>query len=88
MTPLSEVLRDTHILITHNSNAAVEAVLEGVPVCVSPISAAYPMSTPLEDIERPRMPDRTEWLHSLAYGQFTLDEMRSGKALALIRERL
>jgi len=86
--PFNSALRDAFIVVTHNSNAAVEAVIAGVPVCVSPVSAAYPMSTPIAELERPRKPDRTAWAYSLAYSQFTIPEMKNGTAIRIIRNQL
>lgn len=82
LTPLSLALQDAHCLITFNSNAAIEAVLEGVPVFVG-LSAARPLGRcdrQLHHLEDPLYPEREPHLHALAYGQFTLQEMRSGFA--------
>lgn len=85
---LPEVLKNAHCLVTPSSNAAVEALQQGVPVSVCPLSAAWPLSTPLESIEDPVRGDREQWANSLAHGQFTLDEMRSGLAWEMIKEAL
>lgn len=83
---LTSVLRDAHCLVTHSSNAAVDAVISGVPVvCLGP-SACKPVSTQMKDIETPNYPDRLSWAFDLAYRQFTLDEMRSGEAWELLNE--
>ncbi len=69
-------------LVTHMSSAAVEAVLQGVPVFVTGLCAATPMASgALSDIETPKTPDgRRRWTAWLAGRQWTLDEMRSGMA--------
>jgi hypothetical protein len=78
---LAEDLYDCWALVTHSSNAAVDAVIAGVPVFVDEASAAAPVGNlDLAQIEQPVMPDRTRWLHSLACQHFTLDEMRDGTA--------
>lgn len=82
---LSEALRDAHALITFNSNAATEAIIQGVPSFVlAPCHAASPVANrDLAKIDNPWWPDddlRHCWAHSLAYGQFHIDEMRSGQA--------
>jgi hypothetical protein len=84
MPDLEEVLRTAHAVVTFNSNAAVEAVLAGVPVFTTELSAAAPVGlTDLSRIEEPIRPDREPWCHHLAYGQFTQEEMRDGTALSL-----
>ncbi len=78
-TPLSDVLADAHAVVAFNSNAAVEAVIAGVPVFVAPINAAAPVGrTDFARIETPIYPDREPWCWSLAYGQWTLDELKDG----------
>ncbi len=85
--PLEAALRKAHALVTHSSNVAVEAVIAGTPVFVSPTSAAAPMGrTDLAGIESPVFPDRDAWLAYLAYCQYSLEEMRSGKAWRLLLE--
>jgi hypothetical protein len=63
-------------LVTHSSAAAVTAALLGVPAIVSPMSALYSMrwSTATEHDER------RDYLNVLADNQWTLDEIRAGKA--------
>lgn len=86
--PLAKRLQDCHCVVTYSSNVAVEAVLAGVPAIVSTRSAAWPVSGTVEQleqtIERPPMPERQQWAAGLAYGQFTLDEIRSGYAKAVL----
>jgi len=83
--PLAERLRDCWCVITGHSNVAVEALLAGIPAFVSRESAAAPMAGMIEtiehSIERPSTPEGREgWAASLAYGQFTLEEIRQGMA--------
>ncbi|MBC2669070.1 hypothetical protein H7F53_07940 [Novosphingobium piscinae] len=83
--PLPQALADAHALVTHSSNVAIEAACLGTPVFVAPTSAAAPIGlTDLGMIERPRYPKRQGWLAHLAYGQFTLEEITSGKAWDLL----
>jgi hypothetical protein len=85
--PLAEALSKAHALVTHSSNGAIEAVMAGVPVFVSPSSAAAPMGlTDLSLIETPVYPDRHKWLAHLAYCQFSFEEMRSGAAWRILLE--
>lgn len=85
-TPLGGVLEDCHCLVTHSSNAAVDALVEGIPVCTLGDSAASYLSTPIAQIETPRYPPREEWCFAVAYHQFTIEEMHNGTAWRLIKE--
>lgn len=82
--PLADRLAGCHAVVTWTSNVAVEAVCAGTPAFVGPESAAAPVATGLEYLERlieaPLMPEREAWAASLAFGQFDLAEIRSGFA--------
>jgi len=79
-------LADAHALVAHGSIAAVEAAIMGCPVFVDHISAAKHVGlTDLKQIETPVYPDRTQWLHSLAYHQFNEAELCDGTLWRLIR---
>lgn len=84
--PLYDELKDAHCLVAHGSIAAVESVVMGCPVFVEPISAAALVGqTDLSKIDHPVFPDRTRWLHSLAYCQFNEKELCDGTLWKLIR---
>jgi len=83
---------DVFALVTFNSNAAVESIFHGIPVfTLAPANAASPVaSQQLEKIETPYYPDQDklfEWGCHLAYGQFHVDELRSGKAKHILEEQ-
>lgn len=83
--PLYEELAGAHCLVTHGSVAAVEAVVMGYPVFVDPHSAAALVgSTDFTAIERPVYPDRTKWLHSLAYNQWNENELVDGTLFRML----
>ena len=75
-------LSDAHCCVTFNSNSAVEAAIEGVPVfAFDEGSMALPIAnTQWSKIENPDTPSRERWLNELAYCQWTPDEMRAGLA--------
>jgi hypothetical protein len=75
---IKEALKDCWCLVTHSSNTAVDALLEGVPVITLGESAVAGLSWKFGHIENPHWPDRETVLWGLADNQFTLDEMRSG----------
>lgn len=66
--PLRADLENTRLLVTWGSAAAVEAVLEGVPVRCAPQCCAY------------RIEDRPRWAAVLADNQWSLEEMANGTA--------
>ncbi|NKB84498.1 hypothetical protein HED51_20535 [Ochrobactrum grignonense] len=77
---LKSDLSGAEFVITYSSTTAVEAVLEGIPVCVEDAgSVAYPMAS--HHIGEPlRRPDRTQWCHNLAWRQWSINELRNGTA--------
>lgn len=82
--PLGEALEDAWCMITHSSNAAVDAVVAGVPVVTLGNSACGPVSWGWRNIERPRWPEREPWAWNLADNQFTIAEMKSGEAWRMV----
>lgn len=82
---LHEDLAGAHALVTHGSNAAVEAVIMGCPVFVHADSAAALVGlTDLAAIENPVYPERDPWLRSLAYCQFNERELVDGTLWRLL----
>lgn len=81
---------DVYALVTYNSVAAVEAIQAGIPAFALAPTAADPVGNKdLSHIENPNMPDEEviqKWLHSIAYSQFSLDEIISGRAWNLVLE--
>ena len=77
---LKTALNDAWCLVTFNSNAAIEALIEGVPVFVTGPAAARAMGSPdLSKIDEPRYGNREAIFAALAYQQWTLDEIRRGE---------
>jgi hypothetical protein len=89
---LQEALADCHCMVTHNSTAAYEAIMAGVPVVCDPCAVyADVCETDLSRVENPRLGGkaaRQRLLDRVAYGQWTLGEMRSGKALQILLETI
>ena len=85
-----EDLADAHAVVTYNSVAAVESVLEGVPVFTLAPTAADPVcDKDLALLETPSVFDKDliyTWACHLAYGQFHIDEFRDGSAYKLLYE--
>ena len=76
-------------LVTYNSMASLSALTNGIPVFTnSNKCAAFNLSEhDFSKIENPIYPENRELLfNSLAYSQFTLDEMKSGYAYKISNE--
>jgi len=73
-----------------NSIAALESVLYGIPAFVSVPCAASPLAnTDLNNLQNPFFPDKhiiEKQCHNIAYGQFSVDEIRNGTAWNLIKK--
>lgn len=84
---LREALVDCHAVVAHHSNAAVEALLAGVP-CICPDGVASRLSAHrLEDIENVPTPEgREQWAYDLAWTQWSVEEMQSGAAYRYLLE--
>lgn len=81
---ISYILPNTHCLVTHGSNDAVDAMLNGVPVLsLSRYSPVFDLSEHhFENILNPKWPtddDRLQLFSNLAWCQFTLLEIAKGK---------
>lgn len=81
-TTLATDLEWADNLLTHSSAAAVEAVMVGVPVIVSRMSALADMVCSAD----PKLDERHRYLGVLADNQWTLDEIREGKAWAHLQK--
>ena len=82
LVPLEEDLKNAHCVVTYNSNSAVEALIDGVPIFAHDMgSMCWQIANKsLISVDVPNRPDRTEWLNDLAYAQWTMQEMRRGEA--------
>jgi hypothetical protein len=88
-TPPSEpiVWDNVHAIVTYNSNITLEATSRGIPCFTDIHNACAPISeTDFTKIETPVYPDREPCYHSLAYGQFTAEEMSNGYAWKVLDE--
>tara|TARA_B100000900_G_scaffold415369_1_gene445016 strand:+ start:2657 stop:4375 length:1719 start_codon:yes stop_codon:yes gene_type:complete len=81
---------DVHCLVTYNSIAAVEALMEGKPALVLGQNAASTVcETEIANIEHPKQPPRDEieaFFAHLGYCQFSVHELRSGYAWRIVNE--
>jgi len=85
-----EALEDVWAVVAYNSIAAVEAIQAGIPsFSLAPTAARSISTTDLSLIDRPPLVNESvvyKWLSSIAYGQFTVDELVSGQAWELVQE--
>jgi len=83
--------KGVYAVVTFNSIAALEAILYGIPAFVSVPCAASPLAlNDLSKLNEPFYP--TEELirkqcHNIAYGQFTVKELKNGTAWKILKER-
>jgi hypothetical protein len=82
---LGSLFADCGAVVAHSSVAAVEAAYHGIPVYGPRHSPAWHVGQ--EDLSGPPVyPDRDHWLRTLSYSQFSLDEIKSGEAWAILRD--
>lgn len=73
---LDPLLSHCHCVVSHSSNAAISAVIQGVPVITGPNSLAKTMgSTKFSDIESLPTPNRNDWLVELSHKEWFEDEL-------------
>ena len=79
---------DYYAMVTYNSNTMIASLTEGVPVFCDPFNcAAAPISeTDFTKIETPKYGDRVALFSSLAYNNFTMQEMSDGTAWRILDE--
>jgi len=81
---------DVHCLITYNSIAATEALMEGKPaITLGPNAAQLICETNLLNIETPKIPSRSQvymFLMHLSYSQFSQEEMNNGTAWRILQD--
>lgn len=85
--PLAESLARAWFVVTHHSNAAIDALAAGVPVHCE-IGAAAAFSVPLEAADNPPLLDgREQFLADVAWLQWSLAEMKTGAAWRHLKDR-
>jgi hypothetical protein len=79
---LTSDLTGAMCVVAYNSNAAVDAILAGIPAIVLDQGAmAWPMcGHSLESVLDPPMLDREQWLNNLSFCQWSIKEIETGLA--------
>ncbi len=87
--PFLEELKNAWSVVSSQSTAAVDAIINGVPSFCDEVSMAKPVSyTDLSLIEKPFYPDnREEWLSSLLANQYLMSEIENGTAWNRIKNK-
>lgn len=76
-------------VVNENSGPGSQAILDGVPAFVGAYSMAAPVANmDFSTIEKPLMPERTEWLEDLCHTEWTLGELSSGYPISRLLSRL
>ena len=77
-----------HALVTFNSSITIKALTNGVPCFANFENPCLPIcEQDFAKIETPKYEDPRPVFHSLAYGQFTQEEFRSGYAMEILDGR-
>jgi hypothetical protein len=56
----------------------VQAAISGIPVICDHTSLAFDVSDVIENINRPILPDRTQWFVKLCHTEWTVQEISTG----------
>ena len=88
---IKEDLKNCHCLVTNLSLAAIDAVLNKVPIITHNFNICSPVSgRDLSKIEKPLKPGHktiNEWLKFVAENQFTISEIANGTAYKTLQEQ-
>jgi hypothetical protein len=85
-----EAITNAHAVVTHNSTASVDSCIRGIPTfCTSNLALCWDVcNKDLNDIETPKTPDRTQWVHDLGYKMWSIKEIRDGTVYKRFKQRL
>jgi hypothetical protein len=87
--PFAEDCKNAWAVVTSFSLAGIEAATLGVPVFCHPEGPCAQLgNTDISNIEDPVLADREGWVNTLAYYQYTEDEIRRGVHRDVIRSLL
>jgi hypothetical protein len=81
---IEETLDNAYCVVAYNSSLALRALEKGIPVICERHCPAYPLSHSIEEIENLKEKDRLPLFASLAWGQFTMEEISNPKTFTHI----
>jgi hypothetical protein len=85
---IDEALENAYCVVTFNSSLAITALQKGIPVICERYCPAFPLSHSFDQIEDLAEKDRLPLFASLAWGQFTLAEIREPKTFDRINKTI
>ena len=79
---IKDSLQNAHCCVAYTSGSSLDAILDGVPVIpTSQYNFVWDISShSLNEIENPKMGEREQLLYNLAYAQWSVKEIKEGKA--------
>ena len=79
---IKDSLQNAHCCVSYTSGSSLDAILDGVPVIpTSQYNFVWDISShSLNEIENPKMGEREQLLYNLAYAQWSVKEIKEGKA--------
>jgi hypothetical protein len=77
-----------HCVINHNSGPTVQAAIAGTPVVCDQSGLAWPVSSTIQNIEAPILPDRVDWFLKLCHTEWTVEEIQKGLPLARLLPKI
>lgn len=87
-TPFEHDIRDCWAIVSYQSTAAIDGLLNGIPSFCDIKSCALPVSlTDLSLIEKPLYAERENWLNSLLANQYTLSDIKNGYAYNRLKNK-
>ena len=66
-------------MVNYNSaGPAIQSLIAGCPVIVDRSSLAWPCSISVAELDKPIIPDRSQWYVEIAHTEYTVDEIKQG----------
>lgn len=84
-TDFEKILANCQLVVSHNSNPGIEAVIAGKRVFCDSSSLAWPMSVAQWD---QNIPDRSSWFHNITHSEWSVEELASGEPWFRLRHAL
>ena len=77
-----------HCVVNYNSGPPILAAIAGTPVITGSSSLAHPVSDVIQNIDNPKLKDRSDWLMRISHCEWTVDEIRQGIPLQRLEQHL
>jgi hypothetical protein len=69
---------DYHAVVNYCSGPGIQAAISGTRPIVGTYSLAWPVSTAIDDLDRPYNTDRDQWLVEICHTEYTIKEIEEG----------